>query len=56
MRIEFASRSFASRRKTGTRIWFKAVMHFSSYWMILALAVVGVEVVYALYQLANLVL
>jgi cytochrome b561 len=35
---------------------FKAVMHFSFYLMIAALVVVGLEVAYALYQLATFVL
>jgi hypothetical protein len=31
-------------------------MHFGFYWMIAALALVGLEVAYALYQLAGFVL
>jgi hypothetical protein len=33
--------------------WAKAAMHFGFYLMIAALVLMGVEVVYALYQLAN---
>jgi hypothetical protein len=37
-------------------IWCKAFMHFGFYLVIAALVLMGVEVVYALYQLASLVL
>jgi hypothetical protein len=37
-------------------IWCKALMHFGFYLMIAALVLMGVEVVYALYQLASFVL
>jgi hypothetical protein len=40
-------------RKTN---WFKVPMHFGFYLMIAALVVMGLEVAYALYQLANFVL
>jgi len=36
--------------------WFKVLMHFGFYLMIAALVVVGLEVAYALYQLASFVL
>jgi hypothetical protein len=36
--------------------WCKAFMHFGFYLVIAALVLMGVEVVYALYQLASLVL
>jgi hypothetical protein len=35
---------------------FKSLMHFSFYWMIAALVLVGFEVAYALYQLTLFVL
>jgi hypothetical protein len=38
------------------RIWFNPFMHFGFYLMIAALALVSLEVVYALYQLATFVL
>ena len=50
--IEFGFRSVASRRPQ-QRIWFETSMHFSFYLMIAALVILGVEVAYALYQLAN---
>ena len=37
-------------------IWFKALMHFGVYLMIAALVLMGLEVIYALYQLATFVL
>jgi hypothetical protein len=37
-------------------IWCKALMHFGFYLMIAALVLMGLEVVYALYQLASFVL
>jgi hypothetical protein len=36
--------------------WFKVLMHFSFYLMIAALVLTGLEVAYALYQLASFVL
>jgi hypothetical protein len=42
--------------QAATENCFKAVMHFSFYLMIAALVVVGLEVAYALYQLATFVL
>jgi hypothetical protein len=40
-------------RRPHDSIWFKPSMHFSFYLMIAALVILGVEVAYALYQLAN---
>ena len=40
-------------RKPREGIRSKAIMHFSFYLMIAALVILGVEVAYALYQLAN---
>jgi hypothetical protein len=37
-------------------IWFKLLMHFGLYLMIAALVLMGLEVIYALYQLATFVL
>jgi multidrug transporter EmrE-like cation transporter len=37
-------------------IWFQVFMHFSFYVMVAALALLGVEAAYALYQLTLLVL
>jgi len=56
MSIEFGRRPFAEMRKPREVIWFKALMHFSFYLMIAALVILGVEVAYALYQLAGLFL
>lgn len=36
--------------------WFQALMHFSSYLMIAALALMGLQLAYAFYQLATFVL
>ena len=61
MSIEFGFRSSVELRGPreifGARnIWCKAFMHFGFYLMIAALVLMGVEVAYALYQLASLVL
>lgn len=50
--IEFV---FGQSRRVGrtSSFWFKTFMHFSFYLMIAALVLLGVEVAYALYQLAN---
>jgi hypothetical protein len=40
-------------RRPHDSIWFKPSMHFSFYLMIAALVILGVEVAYTLYQLAN---
>ena len=46
---------FGQSRRAGrtSAFWFKTFMHFSFYLMIAALVILGVEVAYALYQLAN---
>jgi hypothetical protein len=56
MSIEFGFRSSAELRGAARNIWCKAFMHFGFYLMIAALVLMGVEVAYALYQLASLVL
>jgi multidrug transporter EmrE-like cation transporter len=56
MSIEFGSRPLAEKRRPQESFWFKTFMHFSFYLMIAALVILGVEVAYALYQLANLAL
>ena len=56
MSIELGTRPFAQLRKPRESIWFKILMHFSFYLMIAALVILGVEVAYALYQLAGLFL
>jgi hypothetical protein len=52
MSIKFDSRPGAKLPGPEESIWFKAIMHFGFYLMIAALAIMGVEVAYALYQLA----
>ena len=44
------------RRGPITNIWFKTLMHLGSYLMIAALLLMGLEMIYALYQLATFVL
>jgi len=56
MSIEFGCRSFAETARAARNIWFKVLMHFGFYLMIAALVLVGLEVAYALYQLASFVL
>jgi hypothetical protein len=56
MRIEFGSRPSAELRWPPENIGFKVHMHFGFYLMIAALVVMGLEVAYALYQLASFVL
>ena len=56
MSIEIGSRPFAAMREPPESIWFKAIMRFGFYLMIAAFLMMGAEVAYALYQLANLVL
>jgi hypothetical protein len=43
-------------REPKENIWFKARMRFGFFMMIAAFLLMGAEVVYALYQLANLIL
>jgi hypothetical protein len=56
MSIEFGSRPLATVREPGESIWFKALMRFGLYLMIVAFLIMGAEVAYALYQLAGLIL
>jgi hypothetical protein len=56
MSIEFGSRPHATIREPHQSIWFRALMRFGLYLMIMAFIIMGAEVAYALYQLANLVL
>ena len=44
---------FGQSRRPHVSFWLKTFMHFSFYLMIAALVILGVEVAYALYQLAN---
>ena len=44
------------RAGAARRIWFKLLMHFGFYLMMAALVLMGLEAVYALYQLATFVL
>jgi hypothetical protein len=56
-RTDFAVRPAASIPGAAAgNIWLKAPMHFGFYLMIAALVLMGVEVGYALYQLASFVL
>lgn len=43
-------------REPQESIWFKAIMRFGFFLMIAAFLMMGAEVAYALYQLANLIL
>jgi len=54
MRIEIDSR--AAMREPKESIWFKTLMPFGFFLMITAFIIMGAEVAYALYQLANLIL
>jgi hypothetical protein len=56
MRIDLGSRSDVLAREPQQSIWFRALMRFGLYLMIAAFILMGAEVAYALYQLANLVL
>jgi hypothetical protein len=56
MRIEIGSRPCAAMREPKASIWFKALMRFGFFLMITAFVIMGAEVAYALYQLANLIL
>ena len=56
MRSEIGSRPGAAAREPQQSIWFKALMRLGLYLMIAAFIIMGAEVAYALYQLANLVL
>jgi len=52
-RIEFGLRPGARFRTGRENIGFKSRMHFNYYLMIAALVLMGLEVLYALYQLAT---
>jgi hypothetical protein len=56
MSIDFGSRPLAAMREPTESIWFKALMRFGLYLMLVAFLIMGAEVVYALYQLAGLIL
>jgi hypothetical protein len=56
MSIEFGSRSLAAMPERGESIWFKTLMRFGLYLMIMAFLIMGAEVAYALYQLAGMIL
>jgi hypothetical protein len=56
MSIEFGPRPLAAMREPGESIWFKALMRFGLYLMIVAFVVMGAEVAYVLYQLAGMIL
>jgi hypothetical protein len=52
-RIEFGLRPAANSARAAKGIGFKSGMHFGYYLMIAALVLMGLEVLYALYQLAT---
>jgi len=52
-RIEFGLRPIARSARAAKGIGFKPGMHFNYYLMIAALVLMGLEVLYALYQLAT---
>lgn len=56
MSIEIGSRPCALTREPAESIWFTALMRFGFFLMITAFVLMGAEVAYALYQLANLIL
>jgi hypothetical protein len=56
MSIEIGCRPYAATREPTESIWFKALMRFGFFLMFTAFIIMGAEVVYALYQLANLIL
>jgi hypothetical protein len=56
MSIETSSRPYAAMREPRQSIWFKALMRLGFFLMITAFVIMGAEVAYALYQLANLIL
>lgn len=56
MSIEISPRSLAAMPEPTASIWFKALMRFGFFLMITAFVIMGAEVAYALYQLANLIL
>jgi hypothetical protein len=56
MSIDFGSRPLAAMQEPTESFWFKALMRFGLYLMLVAFLIMGAEVVYALYQLAGLIL
>jgi hypothetical protein len=52
-RIEFGLRPGARSAQAAEGIGFKSGMHFGYYLMMAALVLMGLEVLYALYQLAT---
>jgi len=52
-RIEFGLRPAAKYARAAKGIGFKSGMHFGYYLMIAALVLMGLEVLYALYQLVT---
>jgi hypothetical protein len=56
MSIENGFRPYAAMREPNESIWFKALMRFGFFLMFTAFVIMGAEVAYALYQLANLIL
>jgi hypothetical protein len=56
MSIEFRSRPLAAVQEPMESIWFKALMRFGLYLMLVAFLIMGAEVAYALYQLAGMIL
>jgi hypothetical protein len=56
MSIEIGPRPYAAMREPTESIWFKALMRFGFFLMFAAFIIMGAEVVYALYQLATLIL
>ena len=52
-RIEFGLRPGARSARAAEGIGFKSGMHFGYYLMIAALVLMGLEVLYALYQLVT---
>jgi hypothetical protein len=56
MSIDVGSRALAAMREPTESIWFKTLMRFGLYLMLVAFLLMGAEVAYALYQLAGLIL
>ena len=56
MSIDFGSRPLAEMQEPMESIWFKALMRFGLYLMLASFLIMGAEVVYALYQLAGMIL
>ena len=52
MSIDFGLRPLAQMQEPMESFWFKALMRFGLYLMLVAFLIMGAEVAYALYQLA----